>query len=701
MLNSFNTIKSIICPFCTKNNNNIIFINNNKNYNELELITCNICQKKFTFIICAFCEKNIYCKIKRDYINYNEDKFKQTYNGLDGFNIKCLYKNCQKYFLFSKCPKCKNIYKHKEFIKEGKIIRCKNNDCQYEYIQFICPIFTCRENFTITFKNFKSYLNGIISYHNSKNFLPYIEKLRNNNYPNYLIKQLTSNSTFQKLCCVFCYRPIVFYNEENKITLYLEGQKVTCPYKDCQKSFNRIICPNCFNENIFKNNFYFFGLKIKCKYCNEYFSKLICPFCRHCNLDNDVYTKYQETNLFCCKNDKCRAKCYIITCIFCMRINIFYTEKYFQGIRIKCKYSDCQKIFNQVNCPFCNNLNIFPNGEFAFGKIYQCKYQFCQKRFTLFICNKCNILTFYKLENYIEGLIIKCNQCKKHYLNFQCPFCKKMIVDHDSTFNYKYFIKCPNNECGKIFTMISCPKCSKLNYSKENQAIFGKVIHCKENNCNCFFTSIPCSNCSTFNFSMKNDGSENNNENFECGKCKTNFKFNNEEYKNNALLYKGNFTIIKDIEGDIFAHGIEHMDDNYYDKEKTFKYINEIYNNNNHDNYNNRINNNIDSNPENSISVKKNETFNLHLSQISTISNIIESFNNSNSLNSYIKYMQDKQYKNNTGECILCQGTSESVFVPCGHRCTCYSCAILYFQIYNKCPYCKKEARTIIKKVFD
>jgi hypothetical protein len=282
-----------------------------------------------------------------------------------------------------------------------------------------------------------------------------------------------------------------------------------------------------------------------------------------------------------------------------------------------------------------------------------------------------------------------------------------MIVDYDSTFNYKYFIQCPNKECSKIFSMISCPKCSKLNYSNEKQAIFGKVIHCKENNCNCFFTSIPCPNCSTFNFSMKNDGSENNNENFECGKCKTNFKFNNEEYKNNALknIYKGNFTIIKDIEGDIFAHGIENMDDNYYDKEKTFKKIDKIYNNNN--NHNNDNNSSIifynrDSNNENSISVnKKNDTFNLHLSQISTISNIIESYNNSNSLSSFIKYMQDKQYKNNTRECIFCQGISESVFVPCGHRCTCYSCAILYFQIYKKCPYCNKEARTIIKKVFD
>ena len=666
MLNIFNTFNSIICPFCIKKKQNI---NIDKNYNEFDLILCNNCGEKFTFIKCPYCEQNIYCKIKKDYSG-NEKDFKLTYNGLDGFNIKCPHHNCNKYFLLSKCSKCKIMNKHKEYIKEGKIIQCLNPSCKNQYIQFHCPIKSCKENFKRPYSNFKLFLNGIISMHNNNN----------------------NKIFFLKLYCINCYRPIIFYNEKKKITLYIEGQKIKCPYEDCQKCFNRIICPLCYYENIFNNEyyiFYMFGLKIKCKNCHEIFSKIMCPFCRHINLNND---KYKETGLFCCENDKCHAKCYLITCIYCLKLNIFYIDKYFQGIQIKCKYDDCQKVFNQVNCPFCKRLNIYPNGEFVYGEIFQCKYHSCQRKFSLFFCIECNILSYNKLENYVEGLIIKCNQCKKYYLNFQCPFCKKILLEKDSSYNFKYFIKCPNKECNKIFTMISCPKCNKLNYS--NDLIFGKVIHCKVKNCNCYFKCVPCSKCNIFNVLIKNDELDND-EYTECGKCKNRYKFNSEEFKNKALknIYTGNFTILKEIEGDIFAHGIEYIDENYYEKEKLFFHVDEIYNK--------EINK--ESIIENSLSsIKKNFISDISTNLITENSKYFLSYsNNNNSFNSCLKIIMQKQSKNNIGECIICQKESESVFVPCGHRCACYSCAMLYYQIHKKCPYCKKNARTIIKKICD
>lgn len=43
----------------------------------------------------------------------------------------------------------------------------------------------------------------------------------------------------------------------------------------------------------------------------------------------------------------------------------------------------------------------------------------------------------------------------------------------------------------------------------------------------------------------------------------------------------------------------------------------------------------------------------------------------------------------------------ESVFVPCGHRCACYDCAIQTFKNFKKCPVCQTESTDILKKVYD
>ena len=43
----------------------------------------------------------------------------------------------------------------------------------------------------------------------------------------------------------------------------------------------------------------------------------------------------------------------------------------------------------------------------------------------------------------------------------------------------------------------------------------------------------------------------------------------------------------------------------------------------------------------------------------------------------------------------------ESIFYPCGHRCTCYNCAVIIFVVNKKCPKCNQEASCIIKKVYE
>ena len=52
--------------------------------------------------------------------------------------------------------------------------------------------------------------------------------------------------------------------------------------------------------------------------------------------------------------------------------------------------------------------------------------------------------------------------------------------------------------------------------------------------------------------------------------------------------------------------------------------------------------------------------------------------------------------------CILCHcDKKESVFYPCGHRCTCYKCAVYYFEMYKKCPRCDKFSEAIVPKIYE
>ena len=56
----------------------------------------------------------------------------------------------------------------------------------------------------------------------------------------------------------------------------------------------------------------------------------------------------------------------------------------------------------------------------------------------------------------------------------------------------------------------------------------------------------------------------------------------------------------------------------------------------------------------------------------------------------------------NFGACIICHNNKrESVFYPCGHRCTCYECAISISSSEKKCPKCKVEIICVIRKVYE
>ena len=52
--------------------------------------------------------------------------------------------------------------------------------------------------------------------------------------------------------------------------------------------------------------------------------------------------------------------------------------------------------------------------------------------------------------------------------------------------------------------------------------------------------------------------------------------------------------------------------------------------------------------------------------------------------------------------CICMENKSESVFVPCGHRCVCFVCGDNIIKSKNKkCPICQEESTALLKKVYD
>ena len=638
---STSSSNDFLCPFCFELLPKI-------NINELEFtpIKCSKCLKLFTFLFCVHCKKKIYFHSKED----KEDEL----NGLNGFNIKCPHLNCEKYIFISKCQKCKKRQKFPFFIPEGKPITCQFKECNNNYIYINCPIKNCPE-----YCNLKK----DVSIGNYPDGILYVHKYNSVN----------EKIMFQKIICHYCHRPIVYYTTKDDIQRYYEGQKIICPYEDCKQSFNRVICPFCNIETIFHNGYYRMGTKIKCgnSDCQLEFTKIICPCCQKI-LKFVHKNSFVEGFLLTCGYQKCKYQCQIVNCVYCRRINYFDKNNFlFPGQAIKCHYSDCQKIFNQIVCPFCKEYNIFPNGDFFFGKKYQCMYKNCLRFFTYFICPQCKNFIL-KKNDCEEGLNNKCEKCKTIYFNTGCPFCKRIILIKEKIIESGLLIQCPNMECQKIFSFFPCPNCKRSVISKNKHNVFGKCLKCSF--CKCLFVPIKCKECNT-KIILKDRDELDLEENIKCPKCNKNFFPN---YENDNPPLKDNMILFPIIEGKGIKFGKAKVDENYLLKSeylikniklytpsvKGDKSINE-----------GDLNDNIDNNK---TKVYYQNPF------------LYDSFFNYNNKNII------------SGFCMICHNLPiESVFVPCGHRCACYNCALTFFISYKKCPKCNSDSRTIIKRIYD
>ena len=462
------------------------------------------------------------------------------------------------------------------------------------------------------------------------------------NSPNGLLYNHKKQIIFQKVTCNYCIRPIVYLTFENRINRYFDSMKIICAYQDCQKIFNRIICTKCSEINIIEGGNYIMGHKIRCKRCGNHFGKILCPKCLKII---PISKRYFKSGTLVCSYTSCGKRSEIINCIHCRRMNVFNKKAPIQGQQIICGYKDCGKIFNEVYCPSCNELNPFSKGDFHFGTVYTCKYSFCLKKYQFLICPNC--LSFSRKLESKEGKQYSCNKCNCLLSNWGCPFCHMTILDKDSKLTHGQMIRCPN--CRKEYSMCRCYECQKLIFSEEGKYILGSSIKCIS--CNKTSVNIICPNpeCNTKITFLDRLNDMEKGEKVKCEKCQREFEYepkSSDMITENEIYYE-NLSILENIQGEAINFGESTVDENYLSIENIF-IESDIYKN--------------DKNKENIICKEKKK----------------------NSL------------------CILCHcDTKESIFYPCGHRCACYRCALIYFEVNKKCPKCLKDSEAIVPKIYE
>ena len=614
--------KSFKCPYCYLD---LASTEENPLIPELP-IKCIKCQTIFHYINCFHCSNPIYFSEIIDFSN---------------FSIQCPYKKCKKSFSITNCDLCKT----KIYFSGRFPVKCPNKTCNNYFAKIKCPFLNCSNSITyatkITNPN-PPYLEGTI-----------VECNRHN--PHFL---------FQKMTCFHCSKVLLFLYPQN---LLIQGQKVICPYENCNESFNMLNCPNCNKNNFFPKGRNFFGINLKCIYCQFNFTNLFCPFCMVAfNIKNDK-GKYIEGNVLKCPyNNPSHNNILfqIVNCVFCKQPNIFRDKKiYYHGQKVICAYKNCNKIFCKVPCPYCLKFNIFPKGDFSFGTIYSCIYENCLKKFSIFLCPQCKN---YQVETreILEGQSIKCIKCNCLFFTIRCPHCKNGVQGLNEKLRFGQSILCPYVNCQKLFNYYYCCKCKRPLYDKNNSYSDGNIIKCAYKDCGISFRNFVCTKCETNNFIITNKNSDNDtddgNENefndvIKCNTCQNKF------YPLKIIKIFNEGKIMQFYQGDSIKFNQPIKDPYEVNAMKIFINKSELYS----------MIENINENQ------------------------IADSQNNLNNI------LQMKQKEERTQCCFCLSKISESVFIPCGHRCICYSCGKEIMEKKKKCPICQVDATFLLPKVFD
>ena len=586
--------KETQCPIC----NQLIIFNV-----KSEDISCNNCKKNFMYKFCPECNQIIF---------FNKIEY-------DGYNIFCPYISCHATTCSVKCTKCnkKIFFNTKYKYYQGDEVECK--ECKFSFKKVKCPCLDCPKSFELPI----DYCEG--------NQLKCDHDGKGGSAPLY----------FQKLGCWYCGRHCVWNNSKGKV--YIEGQEIQCPYKECGNVTNKIVCPKCKQMTpIVKANLEM-GKKINClmKNCNTTYNIYFCPFCKKSGYGDGSPIAGKKIT---CQN--CDKSFYFVNCFYCKQIN-FWKEpkKYIPCQTIVCNNDYCNKTSALIQCPFCQKVNHFTKGVFGLGKEYTCSYTQCKKEFTILFCGNCN-MTQIKSPTLSPDVLFTCDICKKYMPTVQCPSCMKFCSPNNNGMKLKNcsIIKCPYSSCGKIFYYYICPFC-KHDFNSNTYSNLN--IKCPFKKCNKSFSYFICKNCNNENYKRSNEDSmEVDTEEMFCENCKEKNSIANSPENNNFIeVKKANI-----VQGEKYI----------FDKPEE-------------DPYDRRIIDNL----------IKTKIYDIMINKIND---------------------EDEENKENK-LCVICMTNPiEWILAPCGHKCLCSgpNCGQVYKNNPGKnCPICKEKIIGILEKVID
>ena len=586
--------KETQCPIC----NQLIIFNV-----KSEDISCNNCKKNFMYKFCPECNQIIF---------FNKIEY-------DGYNIFCPYISCHATTCSVKCTKCnkKIFFNTKYKYYQGDEVECK--ECKFSFKKVKCPCLDCPKSFELPI----DYCEG--------NQLKCDHDGKGGSAPLY----------FQKLGCWYCGRHCVWNNSKGKV--YIEGQEIQCPYKECGNVTNKIVCPKCKQMTpIVKANLEM-GKKINClmKNCNTTYNIYFCPFCKKSGYGDGSPIAGKKIT---CQN--CDKSFYFVNCFYCKQIN-FWKEpkKYIPCQTIVCNNDYCNKTSALIQCPFCQKVNHFTKGVFGLGKEYTCSYTQCKKEFTILYCGNCN-MTQIKSPTLSPDVLFTCDICKKYMPTVQCPSCMKFCSPNNNGIKLKNcsIIKCPYSSCGKIFYYYICPFC-KHDFNSNTYSNLN--IKCPFKKCNKSFSYFICKNCNNENYKRSNEDSmEVDTEEMFCENCKEKNSIANSPENNNFIeVKKANI-----VQGEKYI----------FDKPEE-------------DPYDRRIIDNL----------IKTKIYDIMINKIND---------------------EDEENKENK-LCVICMTNPiEWILAPCGHKCLCSgpNCGQVYKNNPGRnCPICKEKIIGILEKVID
>lgn len=566
---------------------------------------------------------------------------------------KC--EKCGNTFFCLLCYYCNNmIYYRQKIHIDGYIIKCPYNICRMLNCTLLCD--GCGKRLHLR----KVYSEGtpISCVHCMKiikkikcPFLECNEKPIPLN-PDYAVGSLLPckglQTSFQKIKCYGCSRNYVWYHNKNK--RFIEGQTIKCPYTDCQRKFNIVNCKKCYGLTIFTGGHLYIGRKITCqlKGCGNVFNLCFCPTCYSIQYFDGRTIEGEDITCY-----KCGELFQFINCYKCFEAQFWKKSSnslYSPGQKVICKY--CDTSFIKLKCPHCGELIVFPKSVIHLGKKYNCLS--CKKSFGYFYCSQCEHPRIEKYEVNGGAIPWKCKQCNNYMPSLQCAYCYSYGIGDLKQIKPECIIICPELDCGKKYYYNKCPLCSRDYTNSLESGINNNNAKCPH--CDQKYMKIQCDNCSTFTY-LRDD--QMMIEDLDCHNC----------HGSVSLSQNCSFNVpivsIKSVKVD---QGSKVTYDQPEPDEIELSII---------DNF-----------------VKSNV---YHIdSQLLTKRNYERMRQNE------MKMKSDQPKNVDNTKCIIClMKKKESVFVPCGHRCTCYECGKAVVNQFHICPLCKREIKDFIPRVID